>query len=275
MQDNLDKKVIEDFGSEWVRFSNNIVKNQTQKKIFDQYFSIFPKNKLNKLNVGFDMGCGSGRWAYFVAPLVKKIYCIEPSDAIYVAQEKLKKFKNCVYVKKQMINNGLKKNYFDFGYCLGVLHHIQNTQEGLNNCVKILKKNSPLLLYLYYDFENKNSIYKSVWKISNIFRITISSAPKIIKYLICDFIALTIYWPCAKFALIFDKLGINKKNIPLYFYKNLSFYHMRNDALDRFGTKVEKRYSRKKISLMMNIAGLNRIKFSKKEPFWCAIGYKK
>jgi ubiquinone/menaquinone biosynthesis C-methylase UbiE len=275
MQDNLDKKVIEDFGSEWARFSNNIVKNQTQKKIFDQYFSIFPKNKLNKLNVGFDMGCGSGRWAYFVAPLVKKIYCIEPSDAIYVAKENLKEFNNCVYVKKNVLHNGLKKNYFDFGYCLGVLHHIQNTQEGLNSCVKILKKNSPLLLYLYYDFENKNSIYKSVWKISNIFRITISSAPKIIKYLICDFIALTIYWPCAKFALIFDKLGINKKNIPLYFYKNLSFYHMRNDALDRFGTKVEKRYSRKKISLMMNIAGLNRIKFSKKEPFWCAIGYKK
>jgi ubiquinone/menaquinone biosynthesis C-methylase UbiE len=275
MQGNLDKKVIEDFGSEWARFSNNKVKNQTQKKIFTQYFSIFPKNKLNKLNVGFDMGCGSGRWAYFVAPLVKKIYCIEPSDAIYVAKENLKEFNNCVYVKKNVLHNGLKKNYFDFGYCLGVLHHIQNTQEGLNNCVKILKKNSPLLLYLYYDFENKNSIYKSVWKISNIFRITISSAPKIIKYLICDFIALTIYWPCAKFALIFDKLGINKKNIPLYFYKNLSFYHMRNDALDRFGTKVEKRYSRKKISLMMNIAGLNRIKFSKKEPFWCAIGYKK
>jgi hypothetical protein len=50
---------------------------------------------------------------------------------------------------------------------------------------------------------------------------------------------------------------------------------MRNDALDRFGTKVEKRYSRKKIFFMMRKAGLNRIKFSKKEPFWCAVGYKK
>ena len=275
MLNNLDKKVIEDFGSEWVRFSNNTVKISTQKKIFDQYFSIFPKNKLNKLNIGFDMGCGSGRWAYFLAPFVKKIYCIEPSDAIHVAQKKLKQFKNCIYVKKGVSNNGLKKNFFDFGYCLGVLHHIQNTQEGINNCVRILKKNSPLLLYLYYDFEDKNFIYKFVWKISNFFRIVISKTPNFIKYLICDLIALTIYWPLAKFALIIDKFGVNQKNIPLYFYKNLTFYHMRNDALDRFGTKVEKRYSKKQIISMMKKAGLNRIKFSRNEPFWCVIGHKK
>ena len=50
---------------------------------------------------------------------------------------------------------------------------------------------------------------------------------------------------------------------------------MRNDALDRFGTKVEKRYSKIKITFMMKKAGLHRIKFSKKKPFWCAVGYKK
>ena len=35
--------------------------------------------------------------------------------------------------------------------------------------------------------------------------------------------------------------------MPLNIYKNKSFYVMRNDSLDRFGTKYEKRYSKKNI----------------------------
>ena len=33
------------------------------------------------------MGCGSGRWAQFVAPRVKKLFCIDPSEAINVAKK--------------------------------------------------------------------------------------------------------------------------------------------------------------------------------------------
>ena len=39
------------------------------------------------------MGCGTGRWAEFVAPKVKKLHCIDPSDAIKVAEKKLKNLK--------------------------------------------------------------------------------------------------------------------------------------------------------------------------------------
>tara|TARA_E500000178_G_C16910191_1_gene702231 strand:+ start:206 stop:364 length:159 start_codon:yes stop_codon:yes gene_type:complete len=44
---------------------------------------------LPKNAVGFDMGCGSGRWAQFVAPKVKTLNCVEPSDAIDVAKKNL------------------------------------------------------------------------------------------------------------------------------------------------------------------------------------------
>lgn len=29
--------------------------------------------------IGFDLGCGSGRWAFFVAPKVAKLHCIDRS----------------------------------------------------------------------------------------------------------------------------------------------------------------------------------------------------
>ena len=55
-------------------------------------------------------------------------------------------------------------------------------------------------------------------------------------------------------------------------YEDKSFYTMRTDALDRFGTKTEKRFSKVEIEKMMNNAGLEDIVFNDDEPFWCAVG---
>ena len=49
---------------------------------------------------------------------------------------------------------------------------------------------------------------------------------------------------------------------------------MRTDALDRFGTRLEQRFTRNKIDEMMRAAGLERIIFSEAEPYWCAVGFK-
>jgi hypothetical protein len=50
---------------------------------------------------------------------------------------------------------------------------------------------------------------------------------------------------------------------------------MRTDALDRFGTRLEQRYTKAEIEEMMKRAGLVDIRFSDSAPFWCAVGYKK
>ena len=49
---------------------------------------------------------------------------------------------------------------------------------------------------------------------------------------------------------------------------------MQTDALDRFGTQLEKRYSKKDIEEMLIKAGLEKIVFRDSAPFWCALGYK-
>lgn len=64
------------------------------------------------------------------------------------------------------------------------------------------------------------------------------------------------------------------KKIPLYGYIDQSFYIMRNDALDKFGTKLEQRFSKKEIELMMKEVGLTNIVFSDGIPYWHAIGRK-
>ena len=50
---------------------------------------------------------------------------------------------------------------------------------------------------------------------------------------------------------------------------------MQNDALDRFGTPLEQRFTKKEIEKMMIDCGLTEIVFSAQTPYWHAIGKKK
>ena len=50
---------------------------------------------------------------------------------------------------------------------------------------------------------------------------------------------------------------------------------MKTDALDRFGTKIEKRFSKKDIYELLINNGFKDITFSDKSPYWCVCCYKK
>jgi ubiquinone/menaquinone biosynthesis C-methylase UbiE len=272
---NFHKKTIDSFGDQWSEFDQSYMPSREARKIFNKYFSIFPWKKLPKNAEGFDMGCGTGRWAKFVAPKVSILHCIDPSKSLNVAKVKLKNFKNINFHKASLDNVNLLENSQDFGYSLGVLHHVPDTQAAIKSCARLLKSESPLLLYLYYSFDNRSWLYILIWKFSNTLRKFISIFPSKIKTLITDFIAIIIYYPLARTSKILDKLNVNVGDVPLSFYKDKSFYTMRTDSRDRFGTILENRFSKSEIKKMMENAGLNKIKFSKNNPFWRVVGYKK
>ena len=62
--------------------------------------------------------------------------------------------------------------------------------------------------------------------------------------------------------------------VPLSYYRNKSFNIVRNDALDRFGTPLEQRFSKKEITEMMENAGLKDLLFSNNTPYWHVTGKK-
>jgi ubiquinone/menaquinone biosynthesis C-methylase UbiE len=89
MTENVDKTVVAGFGDEWSRFDQSELSDEELAKMFYNYFNIFPWEKVSKNAVGFDLGCGSGRWAKMVAPRVGKLHLIDPSDALEVAKRNL------------------------------------------------------------------------------------------------------------------------------------------------------------------------------------------
>ncbi len=66
---------------------------------------------------------------------------------------------------------------------------------------------------------------------------------------------------------------LNVDAMPLSSYRRASFYTMRTDALDRFGTRLEKRFTADQIDTMVCAAG-ERIAFAPSMPYWCAVGIK-
>lgn len=271
---NIDNKTVDSFGDEWTRFDQSKMTDKEVYKAFEEYFAVFPWDMLSRSSEGFDMGCGSGRWAKHVAPKVGKLNCVDPSSAIEIAKKQLYQHNNIAFYRDSIDSINIKKGTQDFGYSLGVLHHVPDTETAIKSCVELLKPGAPLLLYLYYSFDGRPLWFKLLWKISDLFRRIIFRMPPSLKNLITDIIAIFIYFPLAKISLLFSKLGFSVNDFPLSFYKDHSFYTMRTDSRDRFGTPLEQRFTKDEIHKMMQNAGLQNILFSNQAPYWCAVGYK-
>lgn len=270
---NADAATVASFGDEWTRFDQTALDAGELQVMFDKYFSVFPWTRLPADAEGFDMGCGSGRWAKLVAPRVGTLNCADASsEALAVAKSSLSDLKNVRFVHGSVDQVPIAKGSQDFGYSLGVLHHIPDTAAALASCTELLKPGAPFLVYLYYRFDNRPLWFRVLWRISELGRAAISPLPSAIKHVVTDVIAITVYWPLARLAKAAVRMGFDTSRLPLSFYRNASLYTMRTDSRDRFGTPLEQRFTRPEIKAMMENAGLQDITFSDAEPYWCAVG---
>jgi len=95
--------------------------------------------------------------------------------------------------------------------------------------------------------------------------------------MVCDVLAVGLYMPFVVLSRALSKIPLLKRIVPmlpLSYYRDKSFYMIRNDAQDRFGSRLEKRYSKAEIQTMMETAGLTDIRFSENAPFWHGVGRK-
>jgi SAM-dependent methyltransferase len=270
---NIDPATVKGFGEEWDAFDQTAMTPEEHALIAREYFGIFPFDALPPDAEGFDLGCGSGRWAAWILPRVGLLHCIDPAElALNVARRRIGDDPRACFHHADVDHIPLAENSQDFGYSLGVLHHIPDTAAAMRQCVKRLKPGAPFLVYLYYRFDNRPAWFRGVWRVSNGMRKGISRLPFPLRKGVSNVLALTLYWPLARGARLAEKMGAKVSSFPLSHYRDKSFYTMRTDSLDRFGTRLEHRFTRKEIEAMMKGAGLTNIRFSEREPFWVACG---
>jgi SAM-dependent methyltransferase len=272
---NVDHATVRAFDDKWGASYRGRGNPDRLRQTFETYFALFPFEELREAE-GFELGCGIGRHALEVAPKVGRLHCIDPSpNGLAVARKGMAGRANVEFHLAAVDDIPLADGSQDFGYSMGVLHHIPDTEAALASCTAKLKPGAPFLLYLYYDFENRPRWFRAIWKLSDGGRRLISRLPFRARKAACDAIAVAVYWPLARAAGAAARVGLGVEGMPLSSYRNARLVNMRVAALDRFGTGVEQRFSRAAIRAMMERCGLTRIRFADGPPYWIALGRKR
>ncbi len=271
---NIDHTVVDAFGEEWLKF--NQFSDSDIKNIGNQYFDIVGEEIVNKNSYVLDIGCGTGRWAKYLSTRAGFIEAIDPSNAVFAANKLLADINNIRITKASIDNIPFEDETFDFAMSIGVLHHIPDTQQAMKDAVKKVKKGGYFYCYLYYNLDNRGLLFKSVFNASTLLRRGVSRMPAGVKKVVCDGIAVVIYMPLVLLTRLSYKIGMKSagKKIPLSDYADKSFFVIRNDALDRFGTTLEQRFSKNQIIEMMEKSGLHNIVVSDGTPYYHAVGKK-
>jgi SAM-dependent methyltransferase len=270
---NLDQEVIDSFGHEWAAF--DYAESETDGALDSQFLAYCTPIDLSQFNpkssVAADFGAGSGRWTSQLLPYFSLVYVIEPSEGANKVLKKKFSNKAQIEILQETVGvNLIPSGSLDLAMSLGVLHHIPDTGLAIKDIAGKIKNGGVLLCYLYYKLENKPLYYRGLFWTSNSLRWVISRLPYAIRRLIARVIAALIYLPLARTAKLLSSTGKNVSNFPLHHYANMPFVMLQNDALDRFGTRLEQRFSKKEITDMLRNAGfdLSTLKFSDVEPFW-------
>jgi SAM-dependent methyltransferase len=272
---NIDAVTVASFGEEWTKFSH--FSDAEISAIGAEYFDIVPPAALNEGSVVLDAGCGTGRWSLYAAKRAKFVEAIDPSQAVLAAAKLTAGAGNIRVTQSAIDTLPFADASFDFVFSLGVLHHIPDTFAALKALVQKVKPGGYFLVYLYYNLDNRGVAYKALFGAVNQLRIAVSKLPGAAKRLVCDALAVALYLPLVSAAWVFKQLtpGSNAyQKIPLAYYVGKSWKVIRNDALDRFGTPLEQRFSRQQVHDMMTRAGLENIVFSEGAPYWHALGRK-
>ena len=267
---------VNGFGDEWSRFQQQEGDFGDRELMFEDYFKVFPWETLPIDSVGADVGCGSGRWAVMVAPKVGHLHLVDASpDALAVAQRNMGPFSNCSFHNASLDEMPFPNGSLDFAYSLGVLHHVPDTARAILSVSEKIRPGGIFLAYIYYKFDNRPIWFRLLWRFSDLMRAVICRMPYSLRYAFSQALAVLVYWPLSRSALLLEKWFKPLPNFPLFWYRNKSFYSLRTDALDRFGTRLEHRFTREQIEDMLKAAGFQAIRFSDTAPFWCVSARKK
>ncbi|MBL7962517.1 MAG: class I SAM-dependent methyltransferase [Flavobacteriales bacterium] len=271
---NRHEETIRSFGEEWAKF--HAFDAGEIERAGNEYFDIVPGGLLGPGVLAMDLGCGSGRWSRYLSERVGHVEAVDPSDAVLHAARVHGDRPNVRWTRAGVDNIPFADGTFDLIICLGVLHHVPDTPDAVRKAAAKLKPGGHLLLYLYYALDGRSALYRALFHFSDLLRQLIHRLPGPLKRGVCDLIAFTVYLPLRQLARAAKAMGFKGwRRLPLFYYHDKSLTVLRNDALDRFGTPLEQRFTQQQMEAMMRDAGMDDVRFSTGPPYWHALGRRK
>jgi SAM-dependent methyltransferase len=249
------------FGEEWQRFPKILTEHSSEVL---QYFDLVDLQDFKDLRV-CDLGCGIGRWSYFLTDKCRELILVDFSDAIFVARNNLRDSNNCLFFMGDLKNLPFRNDFADFLFCLGVLHHLPT--PAIDEVVALRHYAPDLLIYLYYALDNRPFYFRLILALVSRLRLIVANSrnPKF-RQVFTWLAAVGIYLPLITLGSLLRPFGVSRY-VPLYeFYRGRSLDRIRQDVYDRFFTRLEQRHSRKEITVLENVFA--KVVVSENMPYW-------
>ncbi|OGQ09254.1 MAG: hypothetical protein A2138_17615 [Deltaproteobacteria bacterium RBG_16_71_12] len=249
------------FGREWEAYAQILPEHSLEHR---RYFDLVDLDALGDARV-CDLGCGSGRWASFIAGRCREIVLVDFSDAIFVARKNLANADNALFFMGDLTDLPFRDDAFDLLYCLGVLHHLPtNCLDEVRRLSRLARR---LLIFLYYALDNRPVHYRVLLAGVTVARKVLSRIEDdAVRAAIARGGARFIYEPLVRLGEAMETFGLGHQ-VPLYdAYHGQSRARIEQDVYDRFFTRIEQRVTRLEIlDLLDTFAG---VVVSEKIPYW-------
>ncbi len=249
------------FGEEWSAFPDILAEHETE---FRQYFDLVDLSQLTNCRI-CDLGCGAGRWSFFLSTLCREVILVDFSDAIFAARRNLSAARNALFFLGDLTRLPFRNDFADLIVCLGVLHHLP---KPALEAVRELHRRAPrLLCYLYYALDNRPFYFRTLLAIVTRLRLTVSAirSPEF-RNVFTWLVTVALYMPLVALGRSLRKSG-RGWHVPLYeTYVGKSLERIRQDAYDRFFTRIEQRHSRREILALTDI--FSKVTVSDHIPYW-------
>ena len=249
------------FGKEWQKFPEILPEHEES---FRHYFDLVDLVALREARV-CDLGCGMGRWSYFLRDKCREIVLLDFSEAIFVARRNLAHAGNALFFMGDLTRLPFRNGFADFLFCLGVLHTLPTSAIEE---VRALRKYAPrLLIYLFYALDNRPFYFRLLLALVTALRLlTARVRNPLFRAGLTWAGTLGIYLPLIFLGSALRPLGLSHY-IPVYEgYHDRSLQQIRQDVYDRMFTRIEHRYSRKRILTLRDT--FSKVVISDLLPYW-------
>lgn len=250
------------FGEEWNQFNKILPEHYAE---FARYFDLINLSEYRQKTV-CDLGCGNGRWSFYLADHCQEIVLVDFSDAIFTARANLRGKDNCLFIMADIKQLPFQNNFVDFLFSIGVLHHLPTP------CLaeaRALEKFAPeLLVYLYYALDNRPWYFRVLLRVITPIRLALSRVRnETVRRAVVFAGTYALYRPLVWLGKLVEWSGGEGKSIPLYEgYHDKSAERIKQDVYDRFFTRLEQRVSKAEIEQLRDT--FSTVRISPQEPYW-------
>jgi SAM-dependent methyltransferase len=231
-------RTLASFGFEWNSFDD--VRDEDEG-FAEVYFRDIDLAGL-KGRVGLDAGCGKGRYTRFLAEHLGAVAALDGSTAVEAAARNLSGYPSVLVVKSDLRTAPFAPGSFDFISSLGVLHHLDDPQAGLDRLVTYLAPGGQILLYLYSRPPTFGLRAAALGLAAALRTVTVRIPHRLLK-LVSAPIAALLYGGVVLPGAYGDRRGVAVlAGLPMDAYRGKPLRSLVLDTFDRLSAPVEHRY---------------------------------